>query len=107
MTHQDRVIESPDTRLVFLNTAEETGGEVLRFEQFVRANHVAVPAHVHGRQEERFVVLSGEMGVKAAGEERVLGAGQEIVVPREPRTPSGTPLEAARNCTTWSCSGPP
>ena len=85
MAYTGKVIESPDTRFVFEKTARETNGELLRFEQFVQKEHAPVPAHVHGRQEERFVVLSGRMGVRAAGKDSVLGPGEEVVVP--PGTP--------------------
>ena len=81
MAYAGKTIESPDTRLVFEKTAKDTGGKLLRFRQFVRADHAPVPAHVHGRQEERFVVLSGRMGVRSGGRERVLEAGEEAVVP--------------------------
>ena len=81
MAYAGKTIESPDTRLVFLKTAGDTGGKLLRFEQFVREDHALVPAHVHGRQQERFVVLSGRMGVSSGGRERVLEAGEEAVVP--------------------------
>lgn len=85
MAHAGKVIESPDTRLVFVKTARDTNGELLRFEQFVQPGHAPVPAHVHARQEERFVVHAGRMGVRAAGRERILDAGEEVVVP--PGTP--------------------
>ena len=85
MAYPGKVIESPDTRLVFLKTAEDTDGELLRFEQFVRPDHAPVPDHVHGRQEERFRVLCGRMGVRSGGRERTLEAGEEVVVP------AGTP----------------
>lgn len=81
MAYAGKTIESPDTRLVFSKTAKDTGGELLRFEQFVRADHAPVPAHVHGRQEERFVVLSGRMGVRSGGRERLLEVGEVAVVP--------------------------
>ncbi|HLL41056.1 MAG TPA: cupin domain-containing protein [Rubrobacteraceae bacterium] len=85
MAYAGKIIESPDTGLVFLKTVADTNGELLRFEQFVQTNHALVPEHLHGRQEERFVIVSGRMGVRAAGSERVLEAGEEIVVP------AGTP----------------
>ncbi len=81
MAYAGKTIESPDTRLVFLKTAGDTDGKLLRFEQFVQAGHAPVPAHVHGRQEERFVVLSGRMGVRSGGRERTLEADEEVVVP--------------------------
>ena len=85
MAYAGKVIESPDTRLIFLKTAADTDGELLRFEQLVQKGHTPVPAHLHPRQEERFVVLSGRMGVRSGGRERVLEAGEEAVVP--PGTP--------------------
>ncbi len=85
MAYAGKTIESPDTRLVFEKTTKDTGGKLLRFRQFVRAGHAPVPAHIHGSQEERFVVLSGRMGVRSGGQERILEAGEEIVVP------AGTP----------------
>ena len=81
MAYAGKTIESPDTRLVFENTAKDTGGKLLRFRQFVRAGHAPVPAHIHGGQEERFVVLSGMMDVRSGGRERILEAGEEAVVP--------------------------
>ncbi len=81
MAYTGKTIESPDTRLVFEKTAKDTGGRLLRFRQFVRAGHAPVPAHIHGGQEERFVVLSGRMGVRSGGRERILEAGEEAVVP--------------------------
>lgn len=85
MAYAGKTIESPDTRLVFKETAADTDGKLLRFEQFVQPHHAPVPAHVHGRQDERFLVLSGTMGVKDGEQERVLGVGEEILVA------SGTP----------------
>ena len=85
MAYADKEIKSPTTRLVFKQTTSDTNGKLLQFEQFVRGDNPEVPEHVHTRQEERFVVLSGRMGVRAAGNERVLGPGEEVIVP--PGTP--------------------
>lgn len=85
MAYAGKVIESPTTRLVFEQTAADMNGELLSFEQFVRGGTPEVPEHVHPKQEERFVVLSGRMGVRAAGTERVFYAGEEVVV--QPGTP--------------------
>ncbi len=82
VAYAGKTIESPSTRLVFKQTAADTKGELLRFEQFVRGGTPEVPEHYHPRQEERFVVLSGRMGVRAAGKEKVLGPGEEILVPQ-------------------------
>ena len=85
MAYAGKKIESPTTRLVFKQTASDTDGELLQFEQFIRANNPEVPEHIHPDQEEKFVVLSGRMGVRASGNEQVLGPGEEILVP--PGTP--------------------
>lgn len=85
MARSGKVIESPSTRLVFVDTAADTDGELLRVEQFVQPGAPRVAEHIHPGQEERFTVLSGAMGVKVAGRERVLGVGETVAVP--PGTP--------------------
>ncbi|MGH3145496.1 MAG: cupin domain-containing protein [Rubrobacter sp.] len=83
VAYPGKVIESPTTRLVFKQTAQDTDGELLRFEQVVKARTPEVQEHRHPRQEERFVVLAGRMGVRAAGDKKVLGPGEEVTVPRD------------------------
>ena len=39
------------------------------------------PDHVHPRQEERFEVLSGKLGLRVEGVERVLSEGEAITAP--------------------------
>lgn len=85
MAYAGKEIRSPSTRLVFRKTAADTDGELLRFEQFVRGGTPEVPEHLHPRQRERFVVLAGQMGARAAGREVVLGPGEELTIP--PGTP--------------------
>jgi mannose-6-phosphate isomerase-like protein (cupin superfamily) len=40
------------------------------------------PKHFHPRQDEHFEVLEGTVHTRVGGEERVLGAGEEIDIPR-------------------------
>lgn len=68
-------------RLRFLQTAADTGGELLETEQWLRAGGGVAIRHRHPRQEEQFEVLSGEFSVECAGEVRVLGAGESITIP--------------------------
>lgn len=68
-------------RYEFLRTAEETGGELVRVEVTAAPGPSRRPASAHPEQEERFTVLSGTLGVRVGKEERVLGAGEELVVP--------------------------
>jgi len=62
------------------NTAG-TGGELFRFGLWMRGDSLAPPVHVHPRQEERIVVVSGSVRSISGGVERVLGPGETIVSP--------------------------
>jgi quercetin dioxygenase-like cupin family protein len=70
--------------IVFRQTAQDTGGELLSAELIVspRGDN---PLHVHPLQEERFKALSGTLGIQVGEEHRSLGEGEEAVVP--PGTP--------------------
>ena len=68
-------------RTVFRETAQTTGGELLQVDWIGRPGWSTGPDHVHPRQEERFEVLSGRLGLRVAGAERSHGAGDAIVVP--------------------------
>jgi hypothetical protein len=57
-------------RIVFLQTARETGGRLLRLEMFAAPEGAAPPEHVHPRQEERFETVSGVLRARVGGEER-------------------------------------
>jgi quercetin dioxygenase-like cupin family protein len=67
-------------RTVFRKTAEETSGELLQVDWIGEPSWTTGPDHVHPRQEERFEVLSGRLGLRADGIERVHGVGDVIVV---------------------------
>lgn len=68
-------------RTVFRETADTTGGELLQVDWIGRPGWATGPDHVHPRQEERFEILSGRLGLRAAGVERNYAAGEVIVVP--------------------------
>lgn len=72
-------------RLVFVQTARETGGALLELEATYAPNSAPPPEHVHPVQEERFRVLDGELTVYLDGAWRVYGPGEAFTVP--PRTP--------------------
>jgi quercetin dioxygenase-like cupin family protein len=67
-------------RTMFRKTAEETSGELLQVDWIGEPSWTTGPDHVHPRQEERFEVLSGRLGLRADGIERVHGVGDVIVV---------------------------
>ena len=72
-------------RLVFRQTARETGGEAVVIETYVQPNGFVAAAHVHPSQEERFQILRGSVGFKVGGKTTVAGPGQRLTVP------AGTP----------------
>lgn len=75
-------IEDPTTgqRVVFLRTAEQTAGELLECDLFVRPGGF-VPLHAHPRQEERFEARAGRMRFRLGRARLVVAAGETVVVP--------------------------
>jgi nucleoside-diphosphate-sugar epimerase/mannose-6-phosphate isomerase-like protein (cupin superfamily) len=82
---QHRVFEGPATKIRLLETAAETDGARLRFEQTVAVGDGRPPRHVHRKQTESFLILSGRMGIEAGGVVYEIGAGESRSVP--PGTP--------------------
>jgi quercetin dioxygenase-like cupin family protein len=68
-------------KTVFRKTAQDTGGELLRVDWIGEPGWTTGPDHVHLRQEECFEVLSGKLGLRVEGVERVLSEGEEITAP--------------------------
>ena len=87
MARRGEVLESPTNgqRVVIRETAETTGGELLRLDFFVAPGGFLGSEHLHPKQEERIEVLSGALRCRVGGRERTLGHGDAIAVP--PGTP--------------------
>jgi quercetin dioxygenase-like cupin family protein len=68
-------------RTVFRKTAQETSGELLQVDWIGSPGWTTGPDHVHPRQEERFEVLSGKLGLRVGGVECVHSVGEVIVAP--------------------------
>lgn len=83
MARAGEVIENPVTgeRVVFRQTALDTGGELLQFDHYLKVNGIGPNEHFHPRQHERFQVVSGTMGVRIDGREHVVCAAEEITIP--------------------------
>ena len=83
MVKSGDVITNPVTgeRMVFRLGPEETKGELLQFDHFLRIGGHGPPPHIHPRQEERFVCVQGRMTVLRGEEEITLEAGETLVVP--------------------------
>jgi hypothetical protein len=77
MARKDEVVESSRTCIVFRQTAQDTQGALLLFEQFVPPHAPATIYHLHPHQSEGFRV----MGVRVNGKETILEPGAEVTVP--------------------------
>jgi quercetin dioxygenase-like cupin family protein len=67
-------------RIQFTATAETTGGELVRFNWRSEPGGV-ITEHVHPGQEERFIITSGEAHFTLDGKQRIVRAGQTVIVP--------------------------
>src|SRR3954451_8693896 len=77
-----QTVENPQTgeRLVFSETAAETGGEYTQFEAFVApGGHLPAP-HVHPGQSERFEITKGTLSLKIEGRAVEAKAGDVVTI---------------------------
>jgi quercetin dioxygenase-like cupin family protein len=83
MAYSGQIIENPVSgeRITFLQTARDTGGELLEFELALTPDGHVPGAHVHPAQEERFHVLEGTMKFRRGLRRVVAGPGETVVVP--------------------------
>ncbi len=77
------MVENPVTgeRVVVRVGTEDSGGELLVNEGFVRPGGAVVGEHVHPTIEETFEVLSGRLSFRIGGRESVAGPGERLRVP--------------------------
>jgi mannose-6-phosphate isomerase-like protein (cupin superfamily) len=83
------VLENPRTgdQTIFYQTAQETEGAFLRFEERRAAGFNGPPAHLHLHQQEQFEVLEGTARIQVNGEDHFLQPGEQLTVPaRTPHT---------------------
>lgn len=69
-------------RVVFLQTAEDTNGDLMQFDFFLPVGQESAQEHLHPRQEERFEVIAGKVRGRLGGEELVKGPGEVAVMKR-------------------------
>lgn len=83
MAYQGQTIENPVSgeRITFLQTARDTGGELLEIELELTPDGNVPGAHVHPEQEERFHVLEGTMKFRLGMKKIVAGPGETVIVP--------------------------
>lgn len=73
--------ETANTKVWFLRTGPESGGEVHEQRVEYHPGSTFPPTHFHPAQEEHFEIESGVMLVVAAGERHLLSAGETIDIP--------------------------
>jgi quercetin dioxygenase-like cupin family protein len=83
MAHAGKTISNPISRerITFLQTAQDTNGELLVFDCAVAPGGVRLPTHVHASQREHFVVIAGRLGVALGRKTYTLLPGQRITLP--------------------------
>jgi quercetin dioxygenase-like cupin family protein len=72
-------------RFVWRATRESTGGQYCEFDLYLAPGAKVAAAHRHPHQEERFTTVSGHLALRTGGQERLLGPGDEGIIP------AGTP----------------
>lgn len=78
---QGRALWHLDALLVFKALGEETNGQFWALEGLAD-RRMAVPLHVHSREDEIWYVLEGKIRFVAGSEERVGGPGTFVYIPR-------------------------
>jgi quercetin dioxygenase-like cupin family protein len=83
MDNAPDVIVNPVTgeQISFKKRARDTDGALLEFELLMRPQGIAMPAHMHPRQEERVEIVAGTVGLRLGGEERHLNQGDVVSLP--------------------------
>ena len=85
MSKMGEVYENPVTgeRAVIRIGTEESGGELLAADLFLRPGSAVMGEHIHPVIEERFTVVFGKVGFRIAGQESIAEPGVTLVVPPE------------------------
>ena len=87
MARTGEVLENPATgeRIEFRTTAGDSGGESLTFDYYLAPGGFGLGKfdHVHPRQEERFEIRSGRLGVRIDGDEWTATPGTRFAIPEK------------------------
>jgi len=83
MAKSGQMIENPiiGDRVIFRKTAQETNGEALEFEMFIKPGAAGPPLHIHPNSEERFTVLEGNLDAIVDGNNWSFGKSETFCVP--------------------------
>jgi quercetin dioxygenase-like cupin family protein len=69
-------------KMIFVQTGNETNGELLEIECFSPPSNSKEPEHIHPLQESIFKIISGSCVFSVNGKEENVGPGQTIRIPR-------------------------
>lgn len=77
------MLDNPITgeRVIFLQTGNETEGQLLQIDISVRPGGFVAAEHVHPLQEERFLIKAGQITLRIDGNEQHCTAGDEVTIP--------------------------
>ncbi len=83
MAYAGQILDNPITgeRIIFRQTAADTGGELLAIDLILAPDGHVPGAHVHPSQEERFEVISGTMKFRLGRKKVIAQAGDVVTVP--------------------------
>lgn len=98
MASVGETIENPvnGKRITWIETARSSGGKLLAFDLRLRPGAAVAAEHRHVRQEERFRVDAGTIGLEVAGEKQQIGLKEEVAVSSHPRPSPHLRSRAAR-----------
>ncbi len=66
---------------VVITGTEETNGELIVADLFVRPGGAVIGEHYHPSLEERFTVLKGKVGFRLDGREQIAPLDETLIVP--------------------------
>jgi quercetin dioxygenase-like cupin family protein len=83
MAHKNKQLVNPVTRMDirFIQTASDTGGELLEMESTFNGETIEPPPHYHPFQAEEFKILEGAIHTNIDGKFRVYKKGESIQLP--------------------------
>lgn len=84
MAFKGKVLKNPVTGqdIIFLQTAKDTGGQVLEMESVYLKRSLEPIAHYHPLQDEDFTVLEGELTVLIDQAKRIYRVGESFHIPK-------------------------
>lgn len=84
MAYKNKIIRNPLSghEMKFLQTANDTGGQLLEMEATYHAASKPPVPHYHPAQDEVFTVLEGSLSVQVGGELTLLKTGDTLHIPR-------------------------